>query len=300
MPIKYTKNIDDIENYIRLGNYKDAYNLCELIINDLKDIKIEDLGTSSTIKFPWLLKAIGGLEDISVPNRIRNDQLILLRIQARLMSSLALFYLNETKLGNDKIDSSINEIKLFKDKLYFDYQNKLNEFIKRIKPEIDEIHLISDLTTQQESSERIKDFELDKYLKMSEEELYQQIGKHIPEEIKNNSKILNGRLVLLESNNIILIPPKAAKTEKELENITFGKKLSNALKKSLYNILCDPKNRIGKSYVTIDSLKKLVSASVISIGITSYPLVAPFAALVVMYGIDTYCEMSKPKKINDT
>lgn len=38
----------------------------------------------------------------------------------------------------------------------------------------------------------------------------------------------------------------------------------------------------------------------LSIGIKYFPLVAPFIALVVMYGIETYYEMSKPKEINNT
>ncbi len=131
---------------------------------------------------------------------------------------------------------------------------------------------------------------------MSENELLSVIGSLIPIEVKTDSRVFNGKLLLLKSDSKILLPESLKlKNEKEIENLEFGKRLTNALKKSLYNIICDPKDRIGKKYISADSIKKLVSGAILSIGITSYPLIAPFVAFVLLFGIETYCEMSKPK-----
>lgn len=301
MAKKQIDRLNSIETQMRMGDYDIANNLCVTSIADLKQITFEDLGNATTIKIPWIIKAIGGLEDITTPDRTRNSQLILLRMKTRLMQSLILFYNNETELGTNKLDESVREINAIRDKLDINHQNELNKFLERIKTEIKELHLLSAYLESETKNQEEQEIDIEQYLKMSEEELYLTIGNLIPSETKVMSKVLDSKILLLVFNNKILIPPSSSlPDEKETENITFGKRFSNALKKSLYNILCDPKDRVGKNYVSIDSLKKLVSASLISIGITKYPMIAPFVALVFMFGIGTYCEMSKPEKINNT
>ncbi|WP_405296813.1 hypothetical protein [Algibacter sp. Ld11] len=296
-----TNHLRYIETQIRLGNYHDALESCSKALGVLNDIKLEDK-KPTTYKQPWLLKALGH-KDIESVNTQRNDSLILEKFKTKIFESLCLFYLHKTEAGVKKLDNTFNEIEKIKNQLYPNYKEDLIKFIDKINEEIQELYLLSNYvnTSRNKQKNENENINIKKYLNLSEDELYIKIGDLITKEVRDSSKILNSRILLLKSNNSILLPQSSdIKNDKLVESHTFGKKLTSALKKSLYNILCNPKDRVGKKYVTVDSIKTLVSGALISIGLKYNAVITPFAALILMFGIETYCEMSKPKEINNT
>lgn len=250
----YNELLNLSENEIRLGNYELAQNYAQQIQLKLKNTPVSEKVVSGKRKIvtetflgiiPLKSKYVDSYSDL------RHDDLIVLYLKAKLLESLTLFYQKKTSFGIQKLEDLYLEVKSLRNVLLNEQRIELNRFIDDFNDEIQEVCLLNDFLSLENSSTIEDEIDLAFYSTKTKEELYLLIGERIPENIRENAKIIANKIALLKSGGKILIGPTITEvTETQEENIEFGKKLSNALKKSLYNVLCSPKDRVGKELIS--------------------------------------------------
>lgn len=142
------------------------------------------------------------------------------------------------------------------------------------------------------------------YLNLSKDKLNEIIGGSISKSAKDIYRSTDYQILLLSKGKDVYIinsgrtsfPEHDLSEVVKSENISFGIKLTKALKRSLYNTLCDKDNRVGQSMIDKDKISKLIFNILVSIGITASPIIGSISALILFYGLDVYCDMAKPEK----
>lgn len=134
----------------------------------------------------------------------------------------------------------------------------------------------------------------------SEEELYENIGKIVPNNAKNVLVSIDEfAKKQLPSAERIALPSSI----QMVEDKRVGKTLFSSIKRVVYKSICDKDSEIYKSWysnglTTFTSLVSvIVSEALKNISIGAKAIIATVAALIVKFGLAVYCEHYKPLDI---
>ncbi|MGH1387852.1 hypothetical protein [Kordia sp.] len=191
----------------------------------------------------------------------------------------ALYYDIQAK---EKIDNSINDLAE-----KFALKCMLKEFLKEQK--------------KKKKSSKFNMIIVVPFLGKSEDELYETLGSYVSKNIKEIYFASKLQVLLLSKGKDIYFLGSGKNidnevletTQVEKENISFGKKLFNILKKNLYNIICGDENKTTGAIFDLDKIRKLIFLTLKKIGITSSPIIGSISALALLFGVDKFCERTK-------
>lgn len=228
-------------------------------------------------------------------SRVINYNLLVTKIKLGRLESLLLFDEGKPELGNEKIIAIYDEIKLYDEYIPEGLKQEHHRFVNEISKEINQVSLLSEYlgaVSDGDNVVKVSDDDLDIYLSKSIDELYELIGKQIPDYMKESNRLLEYKAILAISGNKIVLPENTSVNNNDKK---AGITLFDAFKKSLYNIICDPKNRVGKEIISGAKTKDLIAGVLMGVGVKSNTVITAIIALVILFGIETYCLKSKPQ-----
>lgn len=134
---------------------------------------------------------------------------------------------------------------------------------------------------------------------LSDDEIYAEIGKFSPQSTKDLIYVVHDFSVkqLPFSQRVMLPSPDQKVKDKEV-----GLTVYEAVKRVLYNSMCNPESEIYKAWYTnglqVFLNKKYILTAVVgsltTLGFGATMVVASLVALITKFGIDVYCEKNKP------
>lgn len=138
---------------------------------------------------------------------------------------------------------------------------------------------------------------------LSDDEIYQQIGKYSPQSTKDMIYTVHDySLKQLPYTQRVLLPSPTQKVDDKEVGLT----IYEAVKRVLYNSMCNPESEIYKAWytngLTIFLNKKYILTTVVSslttLGFGATMIVPFLVALITKFGIEVYCEKNKPLYIS--
>jgi hypothetical protein len=147
--------------------------------------------------------------------------------------------------------------------------------------------------------EEIQDLAAELVRTKNEDEIFSEIGKALPPEsvaflMKVDAMAKRG----LTKKEVLYLPGEAQILEKaELGRTTF-----RSVKRVLWNSLCNPESDIYKAWFSaglnfvLDRkyLTTAITTTLLHVGIGIHALAVSFAALIMKFGIEVYCDRFKP------
>lgn len=226
------------------------------------------------------------------------------RVYLEASSLLAICYLRKNQI--DLAEPIIHEV-LTNDHV-IQSQPRREEFRKLIIERFDEEGTLFALRS--ESVQKLDGQEIDeeagKQIAQSktEDELFQQIGREVPEHAVNILLRIDSfsKNLLPSAERLKLPAPKQAIEEKAV-----GKTLFSSVKRVLYKSLCDKDSDIYKAWFNQGmgavlnkySIGIAVSEAFLNLGIGLKALAIPMVALIMKFGIEVYCHRFVPSDIMD-
>ncbi|QIO06888.1 hypothetical protein [Acinetobacter shaoyimingii] len=138
---------------------------------------------------------------------------------------------------------------------------------------------------------------------LSNDEIYEQIGKYSPQSTKDMIYTVHDySLKQLPYTQRIMLPSPTQKIDDKEVGVT----IYEAVKRVLYNSMCNPESEIYKAWftngLTVFLDKKYILTTVISslttLGFGVTMIVPSLVALITKFGIEVYCEKNKPLYIS--
>ncbi|PIB34490.1 hypothetical protein BFP72_03210 [Reichenbachiella sp. 5M10] len=235
---------------------------------------------------------------IGVRQRVNNRT----RVYLEASSLLAICYLRQSDLV--KAEPIIQEV-LSNDQV-IKSQPKREEFRKQIITRFDQegaLFAIKENFAQKLDPKEIQD-EAGILIasSKSEEDLFEDIGKEVPEHAINILLRIDefSKNLLPSAERLKLPPPKQAIQTKQV-----GKTIFSSVKRVLYKSLCDKESDIYQAWykqgmgaiLNKYSIGIAVSEAFINLGIGVKALAVPVIALIMKFGIEIYCDQYAPTDI---
>lgn len=220
------------------------------------------------------------------------------RIYIETISLLAIYYLRLKDV--EKAKKYIKEVLENHTVIKTERTRKIfhSEIIDRFNQEVAIATLTGfhDLTIDQDEVER----EAIRIIQtLSDDEIYAEIGKFSPQSTKDLIYVVHDFSVkqLPFSQRVMLPSPDQKVKDKEV-----GLTVYEAVKRVLYNSMCNPESEIYKAWYTnglqVFLNKKYILTAVVgsltTLGFGATMVVASLVALITKFGIDVYCEKNKP------
>lgn len=220
------------------------------------------------------------------------------RIYIETISLLAIYYLRLKDV--EKAKKYIKEVLENHTVIKTERTRKIfhSEIIDRFNQEVAIATLTGfhDLTIDQDEVER----EAIRIIQtLSDDEIYAEIGKFSPQSTKDLIYVVHDFSVkqLPFSQRVMLPSPDQKVKDKEV-----GLTVYEAVKRVLYNSMCNPESEIYKAWYTnglqVFLNKKYILTAVVgsltTLGFGATMVVASLVALITKFGIEVYCEKNKP------
>ncbi len=134
---------------------------------------------------------------------------------------------------------------------------------------------------------------------LTNDEIYEEIGKFSPQSTKDLIYVVHDySLKQLPFTQRAMLPSPDQKIKDKEVGIT----VYEAVKRVLYNSMCNPESEIYKAWYSnglqVFLSKKYIVATVVSalttIGFGATMIIASLVALITKFGIEVYCEKNKP------
>ncbi|WP_313564500.1 hypothetical protein [Acinetobacter sp.] len=138
---------------------------------------------------------------------------------------------------------------------------------------------------------------------LSDDEIYAEIGRLSPQSTKDLIYVVHDySLKQLPFTQRVMLPSPNQKIKDKEVGVT----VYDAVKRVLYNSMCNPESEIYKAWYTnglqVFLTKKYILTTVISslttLGFGATMVVASLVALITKFGIEVYCEKNKPLYIS--
>jgi len=300
------ERIKRLEPALKIAATNGDVDSAKKILLDLKGIY---LSTGNTAKFSLaknrlfeaamesgnLTYAIDGLEAI---RKHTNNKT---RVYLEATTLLAICYLRKNVI--DKAEPLIKQVLINTEVIKS--VEKRDEFKKLIVARFDEeaaLYSLKDSFQEDFKLEEIADEASNLANKLTERELYINIGKTIPESAKNILSRVDSfsKKQLSFTPRLLLDSPITAG-----DNEKIGKTVFSSIKRVIYRSICDKKSANYKSYhgYSVTAIKSYLTLTIAEIftklSISIKALLISIIAIIIKLGLDTYCEHNKPTNIMD-
>jgi hypothetical protein len=225
------------------------------------------------------------------------------RLHLEATTLLAICYLRQKKL--EKAEPLITEALRSRN---IRSESGRRRFLRHVVARFEEEGLLAALIERHAEgldAEEIQNLAAELVRTKSEDEIFADIGRSLPPEsvaflLKVDAMSKRG----LSQKEVLYLPGEAQILEKaELGRTTF-----RSAKRVLWNSLCNPESDIYKAWFSsglncvLDRkyLGTAIAACLLNIGIGIKALAVSFAALVMKFGIEVYCDRFKPDFILET
>lgn len=220
------------------------------------------------------------------------------RVWLEASSLLAIGYL---RIGSFELAENIIKDVLLNDTV-IKSEKKRSEFRKEIISRFDEEALIFGLSENYPTKATVEEVEKEivKNIGKNNDEIYESIGQIVPQSAK-------GILLRVDSFSKKQLPTAERLAlpsgNEEVENKKIGKRIQNFISRSLYNSFCDKESEVYKYIVSgkLTNMNTIITAAIMetfykfNIGISA--LIGYVASIIIKFGIDYICNVSKPKRL---
>lgn len=295
-----------LEPQLKVAVKNKDFSLAKKIVSDIQDILRPTGHTTRLVQIKnWLFELALELEnyDYAEQGFIGNRKLVNYntRVYLEATALLAVCYLRKKEF--EKAKPYIEEV-LKNDKVIAT-ENTRRQFRKAIIERFDEESVLYSLKEEQNQQMDAGEVQQEAAILLStknEDEIYLLLGKQIPLHTKNILFQVDffSKKQLPSAERKLLIS-----SEEMLKDEVVGKTVFSSLKRVIYNSLCDPNSEVYKAWFTqglgfvLD--KKYISGAVLAsltgLGIGLKALAVSAVALILRFGLDVYCEHSKPEGV---
>ena len=299
----------------RLHNLEQKLDKC-LLTRDFETAKLLVLDIQNLLrplkKYPRLYQSKNKLIELAIELNLIEFAITQLNAARRVLKKntrgyleasalLAICYLRnqsipEAKLTIKEVLSNESVIKSEKSRNVFH-----TEIINRFNEEIALCSLKSDFKASLDE-QNIEEEAIKLLTSNSEKEIFTTLGRNTPSSTKDLIYIIHDfSTKQLTSKERLALPSPVSK----VEDCEVGITIYQAIKRVLYNSICNPESDIYKAWynnglelvLSKNYIKSTVIACCIDLGIGIPMIIASVIALITKFGIEVFCETNKPKYI---